>query len=103
MNTGDTLRYPRNYIFRYLQVFTTLHEVLDIINDGKVQAKNLKEVHLLLRQVSVGQNLDQVSKVIATTKHIHTNTRTTFNWVSFFIENIERELVTFHLPRHKDN
>lgn len=49
-----------------LQVFTTLHEVLDIVNDGEVQAQNLKEVHLLLRQVSVGQNLDQVSKVIAT-------------------------------------
>lgn len=49
-----------------LQVFTALHEVLNIIYDWKVQAKNLKEVHLLFRQVSVGQNLDQVSKVIAT-------------------------------------
>ena len=59
-------------IFIYLQVFTTLHEVLDIINDWKVQAKNLKEVHLLLRQVRVGQNLDQVSKVVATAKHTNT-------------------------------
>lgn len=61
------------YLSKYLQVFTALHEVLDIINDWKVQAKNLKEVHLLLRQVSVGQNLDQVSKVIATATHTYTH------------------------------
>lgn len=79
--TGDTLCYRLEYLFTYLQVFTALHEVLDIINDWKVQAKNLKEVHLLLRQVSVGQNLDQVSKVIATAKHIYINTCTAFNFV----------------------
>lgn len=79
--TGETLSYLLKYLSRYLQVFTTLHEVLDIINDWKVQAKNLKEVHLLLRQVCVGQNLDQVSKVVATTTHIYTNTCTTLNYV----------------------
>lgn len=57
------------YLQKHLQVFTALHEVLDIVNDWEVQAKNLKEVHLLLRKVSVGQNLNQVSKVIATVKH----------------------------------
>lgn len=50
----------------YLQVFAALHQILDIINNWEVQAKDLKEVHLLLRQVGVGENLDQVSKVIAT-------------------------------------
>lgn len=49
-----------------LQVLAALHEVLDIVNDRKVQAKDLEEVHLLLGQVSVGQDLDQVPKVIAT-------------------------------------
>lgn len=53
-------------IKKYLQVFTALHQILDIINYWEVQAKNLEEVHLLLRQVSVGQNLDQISEVIAT-------------------------------------
>lgn len=53
-----------------LQAFTTLHEVLDIINDRKIQAKDLKEVHLLLGQVGIGQDLNQVSKVITTARQI---------------------------------
>lgn len=53
-----------------LQAFATLHEVLDIVNDWKIQAKNLKEVHLLLGQVGVGQDFDQVSKVVATATQI---------------------------------
>lgn len=89
--TGDTLCYLLKYLFKYLQVFTTLHEVLDIINDWKVQAENLKEVHLLLRQVSVGQNLDQVSKVIATTKHIYTNTCTPLT-VCFHLKSTQQEV-----------
>ena len=65
------------FLSKYLQVFTALHEVLHVINDRKVQAKNLEKVHLLLRQVRVGQKLDQVAKVIAAATH--TNTRTHFN------------------------
>lgn len=52
-------------VSKYLQVFTALHQVLDIVDDREVQAKNLKKVHLLLRQVSIGQNLDQITKVVA--------------------------------------
>lgn len=53
-----------------LQAFTTLHEVLDIINDRKIQAKDLEEVHLLLGQVGVGQDFNQVSEVIAAARQM---------------------------------
>lgn len=56
-------------VLRYLQVFAAFHEVLDIIDDGEVQTENLKEIGLLLRQVRIGKNFDQVSKVVAAAKH----------------------------------
>lgn len=59
-----------NQCFEYmtsgnLEAFAALHEVLDVVNDWEIQAKDLEKVHLLLRQVGVGQNFDQVPKVIA--------------------------------------
>lgn len=50
---------------KYLQVLAALHQVLDVINDGEVQTKDLEEVHLFFGQVAVGQDLYQVTKVVA--------------------------------------
>lgn len=68
------------YAPKYLEVLAALHQVLDVINDRKVQAKDLEEVHLFLRQVAVGQDLDQVTKVVAAVGK-HTRWRCTYTCV----------------------
>jgi hypothetical protein len=46
------------------QIFTRLHEVLDVVNDRKIDSKKFKELCLICRKIDICQDLEKVPKVI---------------------------------------
>ena len=48
-----------------LEVLAGLHQVLDIVDVGKVELKELKKLALRLGQILVRQEVEQVPKIVA--------------------------------------
>ena len=48
-----------------LEVFARLHEVLDVVDVGEVRLELVEEVGFSLGQVLVGQQVDEVTEVVA--------------------------------------
>ena len=62
------LQHIRNLLEASLQVLAGFHQILNVVDVGKVNLQDLEELSLPVGEVVVGENAEQITEIVSTVK-----------------------------------